>query len=68
MRPLPARAGRAQARPTDPTLERTIRMLIVIALITITAGVALLGALVAADSADGTAADAWMLNGPHSLH
>lgn len=54
--------------PLIPTLERTIPMLIAIALITITAGVAFLGANLAADSARGTAADDWMLHGPHSLH
>jgi hypothetical protein len=43
-------------------------MLIAITLIAVVAGVALLGAHVAADSADGTAGDGWMLKGPHSLH
>lgn len=43
-------------------------MLIAIAVIAVLAGVAIVGALVASDSARGTATDAWMLKGPHSLH
>ena len=43
-------------------------MLIAIALVAVAVATVIAGAFVASDSAHGTTADAWMLNGPHSLH
>jgi hypothetical protein len=43
-------------------------MLFAIALVAVAVATVIVGALVASDSAHGTAADGWMLNGPHSLH
>ena len=67
MRPQPLSADERVAGPTDPRLERTIPMLIAIAVTIAGAAVVIVGALVASGSSR-TSADEWMLHGPHSLH
>lgn len=67
MQPLPLCADERVAGPTDPRLERTISMLIAIAITLAGAVVVVAGALLASGSSR-SATDDWMLHGPHSLH
>ena len=43
-------------------------MIIALCLISVVAGIAVVGASVAADSARGSASDRWLISGPHSYH